>query len=61
MEQRSEEWFKARLGKVTASKLSDVMATTKSGESAYRRTYRHQLVTERLTGKQTEIACAHAR
>lgn len=55
MEQRSEEWFKARLGKVTASKLSDVMATTKSGESAYRRTYRHQLVTERLTGKQTEI------
>ncbi len=55
MEQRSEEWFQARLGKVTASKLSDVMATTKSGESAYRRTYRHQLVTERLTGKQTEI------
>ena len=55
MEQRSEEWFKARLGKVTASKLSDVMATTKSGESAYRRAYRHQLVTERLTGKQTEI------
>lgn len=55
MEQRSDEWFKARLGKVTASKLSDVMATTKSGESAYRRTYRHQLVTERLTGKQTEI------
>ena len=55
MQQRSEEWFKARLGKVTASKLSDVMATTKSGESAYRRTYRHQLVTERLTGKQTEI------
>lgn len=55
MEQRSEEWFQARLGKVTASKLSDVMSTTKSGESAYRRTYRHQLVTERLTGKQTEI------
>jgi len=55
MEQRSEEWFQARLGKVTASKLSDVMATTKSGESAYRRTYRHQLVTERLTGKQIEI------
>ena len=55
MQQRSEEWFRARLGKVTASKLSDVMATTKSGESAYRRTYRHQLVTERLTGKQTEI------
>lgn len=55
MEQRSEEWFKARLGKVTASNLSNVMATTKTGESAYRKNYRHQLVTERLTGKQIEI------
>jgi len=56
MEQRSDEWFSARLGKVTASKLSDVVASTRSGsESAYRRTYRLQLVTERLTGKRTEI------
>jgi putative phage-type endonuclease len=55
MEQRSDEWFKARLGKVTASNLANVTASTKSGESAYRRNYRHQLVTERLTGKQTEI------
>ena len=55
MEQRSDEWFKARLGKVTASNLANVTASTKSGESAYRRNYRHQLVTERLTGKPTEI------
>ena len=56
MEQRSDEWFSARLGKVTASKLSDVVASTRSGgESAYRRNYRLQLVTERLTGKRTEI------
>ena len=55
MEQRSEEWFKARLGKVTASNLSNVMATTKTSESAYRKNYRHQLITERLTGKQVEI------
>lgn len=55
MEQRSNEWFKARLGKVTASNLSNVIAMTKSGESAYRRNYRHQLVTERLTGKVTQI------
>jgi len=55
MEQRSEEWHQARLGKVTASNLSNVMATTKSGESSYRKNYRHQLVTERLTGKRTEI------
>lgn len=55
MEQRTEEWFNARIGKVTASNLSNVTAFTKSGESAYRKNYRHQLVTERLTGKPTEI------
>ena len=55
MEQRSNEWFKARLGKVTASNLSNVIAMTKSGESAYRKNYRHQLVTERLTGEVTQI------
>jgi len=55
MEQRSDEWFNARLGKVTASNLANVTAFTKSGESAYRKNYRHQLVTERLTGKPTEI------
>jgi hypothetical protein len=30
MEQKSEEWFKARLGKVTASRVADVLAKTKS-------------------------------
>lgn len=55
MEQRTEEWFQARLGKVTASKLGDVLAQTKTGESAYRRNYRMQLVTERLTNKVTNI------
>ena len=55
MEQRSEEWFSARLGKVTASNLANVTATTRSGESAYRRNYRLQLVTERLTGQRTEV------
>lgn len=55
MEQRSEEWFEARLGKVTASNLANVTATTRSGESAYRRNYRLQLVTERLTGQRTEV------
>lgn len=55
MEQRSKEWFEARLGKVTASNLANVTATTRSGESAYRRNYRLQLVTERLTGQRTEV------
>ena len=51
MEQRTDEWFKARLGKVTASKIHDIMIKTKAGESTYKTKYRLQLVTERLTGK----------
>ena len=31
MEQRTDEWFAARLGCVTASRTADVMAKTKSG------------------------------
>jgi putative phage-type endonuclease len=54
MEQRSEEWFKARLGKVTASRVVDVLAKIKSGESASRRNYKIQLVSERLTGEKQE-------
>ena len=53
MDQRSEEWFAARLGKVTASRLSDVLATIKTGEAAARANYRIELVAERLTGKST--------
>lgn len=51
MEQRSEEWFKARLGKVTASKIADVMAQGRGGKpSATRANYAADLVVERLTG-----------
>ena len=50
MEQRSEEWFLARKGKVTASKIADVMAKGRGGaESLTRQKYIDQLVTERLT------------
>ena len=48
--QGSQAWFIARLGKVTASRVSDVIAKTKSGYSASRANYRAQLVSERLTG-----------
>lgn len=51
MEQRSEEWYQARCGKVTASRVADVMATTKSGYSASRENYMYELLTERLTGQ----------
>jgi putative phage-type endonuclease len=52
MEQRSDEWFTARLGKVTASRVADIIAKTKSGYSTSRANYMAELVCERLTGKQ---------
>ena len=55
IEQRTEEWFKQRLGKVTASKIADVIAKTKTGVSASRENYSTQLTLERLTGQQAEF------
>lgn len=49
-EQRSPEWFAARLGRPTASKFGDIIATTRSGYSAGRKNYRAELVIQRLTG-----------
>jgi putative phage-type endonuclease len=54
MEQRTPEWFAKRLGLVTASRIADVMAKTKTGVSASRSGYMAQLITERLTGAPTE-------
>jgi putative phage-type endonuclease len=54
MEQLSQEWFEARLGKVTASRVSDVLATRKGQESTVRAKYKLQLATERLTNKKTD-------
>jgi putative phage-type endonuclease len=54
MEQRTDDWFTARLGKVTASRISDVVAKTKSGVSASRGNYMAQLIVERMTNKPTE-------
>lgn len=46
MEQKTEEWFAARLGKVTASRIKDVLA---GKTTAARRNYMAQLVIERMT------------
>lgn len=54
MEQGSPEWFAARLGKVTASRVCDAVAKIKSGYSASRDGYMAELICERLTGKQIE-------
>lgn len=50
MDQRSDDWFAARCGRVTASRVADIVARTKSGPSASRANYMAQLVCERLTG-----------
>ena len=54
IEQRSDQWFAARIGKVTASRVADVLAKTKTGYSASRDNYMAQLVCERLTGEKGE-------
>jgi putative phage-type endonuclease len=53
-DQQSPEWFSARLGKVTASRISDVVAKTKTGYSASRKNYMMQLLCERLTGRKED-------
>ena len=55
MQQRSAEWFQARLGRVTASKFSEVMAKGRgSSPSARRQTYLNHLVAERISGELAE-------
>ena len=49
--QGSDEWFAVRLGKITASRLNDLMKKTKYGESTYKTRLRMELAIERITGK----------
>lgn len=52
--QRSEQWFACRLGRLTASRADDMLATVQKGEAAARKKYKTQLILERLTGKPQE-------
>lgn len=54
MAQGTPEWLKARAGRLTGSRASDMLAKIKSGEAAGRRNLRAQLVVERLTGEPQE-------
>jgi len=54
VEQGTPEWFAARLGNVTASRVADVIAKTKSGYSASRENYMAQLICERMTNTVAE-------
>lgn len=49
--QGTPEWHAARCGKVTASRVADVIAKTKTGWGASRANYMADLIAERLTGE----------
>ena len=50
--QGTAEWLDFRRGKITASRVADVMATLKKGgEGAARRNYRVEQIAERMTGR----------
>ena len=51
IEQGTPEWHALRLGKVTASRVADVVAKTKTGWGASRANYAAELIAERLTGE----------
>ena len=48
-EQGSPEWLQERCGKVTASRIADVMAKIKTGYGAGRANYMAEIIAERLT------------
>ena len=52
--QGSTEWLQSRMGKVTASRVADVVAKTKSGPSTSRANYLTELALERITGTRQE-------
>lgn len=52
--QGSDSWKALRCGRVTASRVADIVAKTKTGHSASRANYMAQLITERLTGTVAE-------
>lgn len=54
MQQGTAEWFAAKVGKVSASRMGDLMARTQKGWGAPRKHYLAEKVAERLTGKTRE-------
>jgi len=49
IQQGTPEWHQLRLGKVTASRVADILAKTKSGASASRGNYLIELALQRVT------------
>jgi len=59
--QRTDEWFAARLGKVTASRIADVRSRTAKGWGAARKSYMADLLVERLSGVHVPSGTGAAR
>lgn len=56
LDQGSPQWVRERIGKLTASRMGDVMAMTKAGKPSEARTkYLQQLVAERMTDSAMEF------
>lgn len=55
VEQGTDDWHKLRIGRATASKFGDIMATIQKGEAASVKNYRAELVVERLTGERSDL------
>jgi putative phage-type endonuclease len=56
MIQGTDEWFAAKLGKVSGSRINDAVSfLVKGGESEKQKTYKMELIAERLTGKRVEF------
>ena len=60
MDQRTDEWFDARLGKLTASRIADAIARTKTGWGASRESLIAELVHERITRQRAIWFCSAA-
>ena len=55
-DQRTDAWHEARLGRITASKIYDVIAKTAKGAYTSKRDdYAYQLAAERMTGLPTKV------
>lgn len=57
MEQRSQEWFDARIGKVTASNFGKILTKAKSGKglSVTAQSYLEKIISEVMTGQSKDF------
>jgi putative phage-type endonuclease len=50
IKQGTPEWLQLRIGKITASRIADILSQSKKGETATRAKYRNELIRQRMTG-----------